>query len=194
MPRFALKFPYFIIMICPVVALIETFTVMQMPVDLFPPIDMPLVVAATFYNGMPPQQIESDITNTFERFFTLRSNIDPVVLGTHASTRPVCLVTLEGQGLNETHLKDLAQFQVRNQISSVQGASVPQLATLLGMIPMALGLEAGSEQYAPLARAIIGGLAVPVVVTMFLVPAVDLIIHGQREGHSGNVAVAEGRA
>jgi multidrug efflux pump subunit AcrB len=32
----------------------------------------------------------------------------------------------EGQGLNETHLKDLAQFQVRNQISNVQGASVPQ--------------------------------------------------------------------
>src|SRR4029077_19441530 len=32
------------------------------------------------------------------------------------------------------------------------------LATLLGMIPMALGLEAGSEQYAPLARAIIGGV------------------------------------
>ena len=32
------------------------------------------------------------------------------------------------------------------------------LATLLGMIPMALGLETGSEQYAPLARAVIGGL------------------------------------
>jgi hypothetical protein len=32
----------------------------------------------------------------------------------------------EGQGLNETSLKDLAQFQVRNQISNVQGASVPQ--------------------------------------------------------------------
>jgi multidrug efflux pump subunit AcrB len=65
------------------------------------------------------------------------------------------------------------------------------LATLLGMIPMALGLEAGSEQYAPLARAIIGGLAVSVVVTMFLVPAVYLIIHGRRER---NIAVAEGRA
>jgi multidrug efflux pump subunit AcrB len=51
------------------------------------------------------------------------------------------------------------------------------LATLLGMIPMALGLEAGSEQYAPLARAIIGGLAVSVVATVFLVPAVYLIIH-----------------
>jgi multidrug efflux pump subunit AcrB len=55
------------------------------------------------------------------------------------------------------------------------------LATLLGMIPMALGLEAGSEQYAPLARAIIGGLGVSVVLTVFLVPAVYLIIHGRME-------------
>jgi multidrug efflux pump subunit AcrB len=55
------------------------------------------------------------------------------------------------------------------------------LATLLGMIPMALGLEAGSEQYAPLARAIIGGLALSVVVTVFLVPAVYLLIHGRYE-------------
>jgi multidrug efflux pump subunit AcrB len=55
------------------------------------------------------------------------------------------------------------------------------LATLLGMIPMALGMEAGSEQYAPLARAIIGGLGVSVVVTVFLVPAVYLIIHGREQ-------------
>jgi multidrug efflux pump subunit AcrB len=55
------------------------------------------------------------------------------------------------------------------------------LATLLGMIPMALGIEAGSEQYAPLARAVIGGLAVSVVVTVFLVPAVYLVIHGRHE-------------
>jgi multidrug efflux pump subunit AcrB len=55
------------------------------------------------------------------------------------------------------------------------------LATLLGMIPMALGLEAGSEQYAPLARAVIGGLAVSVVVTVFLVPAVYLVVHSRRE-------------
>jgi multidrug efflux pump subunit AcrB len=55
------------------------------------------------------------------------------------------------------------------------------LATLLGMIPMALGIEAGSEQYAPLARSIIGGLAVSVAVTVFLVPAVYLIVHGGKE-------------
>ena len=58
------------------------------------------------------------------------------------------------------------------------------LATLLGMIPMAFGIEAGSEQYAPLARAVIGGLAVSVVATVFLVPAVYLMIHGRREKQS----------
>src|SRR6202035_413972 len=173
MPRFALKYPYFIIMLCLMVMLVGVVTVLSMPVDLFPQIDMPVVVVATFYSGMPPQQIEADITNTFERFFTLAANVDhsesrsltgvslikiyfkpgtdanaalsnvsnlamadlrrlppgtlpPVVLGMDASTQPVCLVTLKGKGLNETSLKDLAQFQVRNQISNVQGASVPQ--------------------------------------------------------------------
>jgi multidrug efflux pump subunit AcrB len=55
------------------------------------------------------------------------------------------------------------------------------LATLLGMIPLALGLDAGSEQYAPLARAIIGGLLVSVVVTVFLVPAVYMVVYGRRD-------------
>src|SRR5207244_10977108 len=55
------------------------------------------------------------------------------------------------------------------------------LATLLGLIPMALGTEAGSEQYAPLARAIIGGLLVSVVVTVYLVPAAYLIVHRKQE-------------
>jgi multidrug efflux pump subunit AcrB len=173
MPKFALRYPFFIIMLCLVVLLVGVVNILNMPVDLFPKIDMPVVVVATFYNGMPPQQIEADITDTFERFFTLGANIDhtesrsltgvslikiyfkagtdpnaalsnianlamadlrrlppgtlpPVVLGMDASSQPVCLVTLEGQGLNETKLKDLAQFQVRNQISNVQGASVPQ--------------------------------------------------------------------
>ena len=48
MPKFALKYPYFIIMLCLVVALVGTFTIFSMPVDLFPQIDMPVVVVATF--------------------------------------------------------------------------------------------------------------------------------------------------
>jgi len=61
------------------------------------------------------------------------------------------------------------------------------LATLLGLLPMALGVEAGSEQYAPLARAVIGGLGVSVVVTIFLVPAVYLVIHGRTRARAAEV-------
>jgi multidrug efflux pump subunit AcrB len=60
------------------------------------------------------------------------------------------------------------------------------LATALGLIPMALGLEAGSEQYAPLARAILGGLTVSGIVTVFLVPTVYYLIHRNREHGSEN--------
>src|SRR6185437_16052138 len=51
------------------------------------------------------------------------------------------------------------------------------LATIIGLIPMALKLGTGSEAYAPLARAIIGGLIVSVVVTVYLVPAAYLWAH-----------------
>jgi len=159
-------------MLCLVMGVVGIATIAQMPVDLFPKINMPVVVVATFYAGMPPKQIEADITDTFERFFTYGNNIDhiesrsmtgvslikvyfrpgtdpnaalsniatlamadlrrlppgtlpPVVLGMTASSEPVCLVTLKGKGLNETDLKDLGQFAVRDQIANVPGASVP---------------------------------------------------------------------
>ncbi len=173
MSRFAIKYPYFIIMVCLIVAVVGVTTVTRMPVDLFPNINIPVVVVATFYNGMPPEEIEANITNPFERFFTLGSGIDhivsrsltgvslikvyfqpgtnadaavsqisnlamaqlrrlppgtlpPVVLKMDASSLPVCLITLEGKGLNETELHDLGQFSVRNQVANVPGASIPQ--------------------------------------------------------------------
>ena len=58
------------------------------------------------------------------------------------------------------------------------------LATLIGLLPMAIKLEAGSEAYAPLARAIIGGLAVSVVLTVFIVPAAYYIVYRQREARA----------
>lgn len=54
-------------------------------------------------------------------------------------------------------------------------------ATFLGLIPLALALEAGSEQYAPLARAIIGGLMFSFVVTLFLVPSAYYLMHRKEE-------------
>jgi hydrophobic/amphiphilic exporter-1 (mainly G- bacteria), HAE1 family len=173
MSRFAIRHPYFIVVVFLIVALLGTTTLVRMPVDLFPSINIPVVVVATFYSGMPPEQIETSITGRFERFFTLGSDIDhiesrslpgvslikiyfhpgsdpnaalsqisnlalanlrrlppgtlpPVVLKFDASSLPVCLITLKGEGLNETQLRDLGQYAVRNQVANVSGASVPQ--------------------------------------------------------------------
>jgi multidrug efflux pump subunit AcrB len=64
------------------------------------------------------------------------------------------------------------------------------LATIVGLLPMAFKLEAGSEAYAPLARVIIGGLIVSVVLTIFIVPAAYLLIYRRRE-EAANIAVAQ---
>jgi hydrophobic/amphiphilic exporter-1 (mainly G- bacteria), HAE1 family len=173
MSGFSIRNPFFIMVCCLIVAIVGTVTLVRMPVDLFPPINIPVVVVATFYSGMPPQQVETSITNPFERFFTLASGVDhiesrslpgvsliriyfqagsnadadlstisnlamadlrrlppgtlpPVVLKFDASSLPVCLITLKGEGLNETELHDLGQYNVRNQIANVPGSSVPQ--------------------------------------------------------------------
>ncbi len=76
MSRFSIRNPYFIIVVCLVITLIGITSLARMPVDLFPSINMPEVVVATFYSGMPPEDVETDITNPLERFFTLASGID----------------------------------------------------------------------------------------------------------------------
>ena len=151
MSRFALRYPYLIVVLCLIVCVVGVTTLVRMPVDLFPPIRIPVVVVATFFSGMPPEQIETDITGRFERFFTLASGIDhmesrslpgvslikiyfqpgfnadsavtsianlsmanlrklppgtlpPVVLKFDASSLPVCLITLKGEGVQGMYL------------------------------------------------------------------------------------------
>jgi HAE1 family hydrophobic/amphiphilic exporter-1 len=173
MTRFALRYPYLIVVACLLTVVVGVTSLVRMPVDLFPRIDIPVVVVATFFSGMPPEQIENNITGRFERFFTLASGIDhiesrslagvslikiyfqpgqnadtavstianlasanlrrlppgtlpPVVLKFDASSLPVCLITLKGDNLSETQLRDTGQYAVRNQVAGVAGASVPQ--------------------------------------------------------------------
>jgi multidrug efflux pump subunit AcrB len=65
------------------------------------------------------------------------------------------------------------------------------LATIIGMIPMALRLGAGAEQYTPMARAIIGGLTSSVLLTIFIVPAAYLLVYGKRGAKNGAIAKPE---
>ena len=52
------------------------------------------------------------------------------------------------------------------------------LAMIIGMVPMSLGLGEGGEQNAPLGRAVIGGLLLATVATLFFVPVIFAFIHG----------------
>jgi len=54
------------------------------------------------------------------------------------------------------------------------------LAMIIGMVPMALGAGEGGEQNAPLGRAVIGGLSLATVATLFFVPTVFSVLHGRR--------------
>ena len=76
MSRFAIRHPYLIIVACLMVCVVGVTSVVRMPVDLFPPINIPVVVVATFFSGMPPEQVENDITGRFERFFTLAAGLE----------------------------------------------------------------------------------------------------------------------
>ena len=78
MSRFAIRNPYFIVVICLIIAVVGVTSLVRMPVDMFPAMNIPVVVVATFYSGMPPEQIETDITSRFERFFTLGSGIEHI--------------------------------------------------------------------------------------------------------------------
>jgi multidrug efflux pump subunit AcrB len=51
------------------------------------------------------------------------------------------------------------------------------LAMIIGMVPMALGLGEGGEQNAPLGRAVIGGLVLATIATLFFVPVVFSVLH-----------------
>ncbi|HEX3702871.1 MAG TPA: efflux RND transporter permease subunit [Vicinamibacterales bacterium] len=59
------------------------------------------------------------------------------------------------------------------------------LAMIIGMVPMALGLGEGGEQNAPLGRAVIGGLMLATVATLFFVPSVFAFLHGHKAGPKG---------
>jgi len=51
------------------------------------------------------------------------------------------------------------------------------LAMIIGMLPLSFGLGEGGEQNAPLGRAVIGGLVLATLATLFFVPVVFSMLH-----------------
>jgi len=61
------------------------------------------------------------------------------------------------------------------------------LAMMAGMMPMALGLGEGGQQTAPLARAVVGGLAVATLATLLVLPSVFAIVQARAHRRSASV-------
>ncbi len=172
MPGFSIRNPYFVVVCALILVVVGATAISRMPVDMFPVMDMTVVVVTTFYPGMPPEQVEQDITERQERFFTLAPGIEhiesrslpgvavikmffqpgtnadaaistmanlaaaeqrrlppgtlpPIVVRFDASSLPVCLVALKGEGITEAQLRDIGHYKVRTQIAKIPGAAVP---------------------------------------------------------------------
>ncbi len=171
MAGFSIRNPYFIVVCALLVVVLGVSFLVRMPVDMFPTMDITVVVTATFFPGMPPEQVENDITSRQERFFTLAPGIDhiesrslpgvsiikiyfqpgtnpdtavstmanlaaaeqrrlpvgtlpPIVLRFDASSLPVCLIALKGEGMTDAELRDIGHYKVRTQVALPSAAPI----------------------------------------------------------------------
>jgi multidrug efflux pump subunit AcrB len=82
--------------------------------------------------------------------------------------------------LRERDGLDLIEATVRAGRTRLRPILMTTIATIVGLVPMALGIGEGSETNLPLARAVIGGLTVSTFFTLFLVPALYSLLDRYR--------------
>ncbi len=92
-----------------------------------------------------------------------------------ATANSILVVSFAREGLARG--LDAAAAALESGVTRLRPVLMTALAMIVGMVPMALALGEGSEQDAPLGRAVIGGLAVATVATLFFVPVVFSVLH-----------------
>jgi multidrug efflux pump subunit AcrB len=93
-----------------------------------------------------------------------------------AVANAILLATFAEQGRREGRAaRDAAVEGAKHRLRPILMTSCAMIA---GMVPMAVGLGEGGEQTAPLARAVIGGLAVATFATLFVLPSVFVVVQG----------------
>ncbi|MGC1423989.1 MAG: efflux RND transporter permease subunit [Terracidiphilus sp.] len=94
-----------------------------------------------------------------------------------ATSNSILVVSFAREQLEEL-VGDARQAALNAGYVRLRPVLMTALAMILGMMPMALGLGEGGEQNAPLGRAVIGGLLLATVATLFFVPAFFSVVHG----------------
>ena len=171
--RLALRRPYTFAVFALLILIVGAFSILSMPTDIFPNIDIPVVTVVWNYGGLSAQEMSNRIVSNSERvmttsvndiehiesqslsgvaiikvFFQPHVNIGsavaqisasnqvvlrqlppgatpPFIIQYNASSVPVLMLGLSGQGLNEQQLNDVATNNIRNQLATIEGAQAP---------------------------------------------------------------------
>jgi HAE1 family hydrophobic/amphiphilic exporter-1 len=118
------------------------------------------------------------VTNTS---FSMQAYIGVIMLAGIVVSNAILLVDY----INTLRRRDKMEIRAAVELAGrtrLRPILMTSIATLLGLVPMALGLGDGGELQAPLARVVIGGLLASTMVTLVLVPAVYTLFE---EGFSG---------
>jgi multidrug efflux pump subunit AcrB len=103
-----------------------------------------------------------------------------------ATANSILLVSFAREGL-ETGL-DASTAAMEAGFTRFRPVLMTALAMIIGMVPMALAMGEGGEQNAPLGRAVIGGLAVATIATLFFVPTVFSVLHRNRGSQTSAIS------
>jgi hypothetical protein len=107
-----------------------------------------------------------------------------------AGANAILLVTFA-----ERHRREVGANAATAAVAGARGRLRPILMTscamVAGMVPMALGLNEGGEQAAPLGRAVIGGLVAATIATLFVLPTVFAIVQTGAHRESSSIDPAD---
>src|SRR6204780_2630381 len=101
-----------------------------------------------------------------------------------ATANSILLVSFAREGISQG--LDAATAALQSGVTRFRPVLMTALAMIIGMVPMALALGEGGEQNAPLGRAVIGGLAVATLATLFFVPTVFAFMHRKHHDEAGS--------
>jgi CzcA family heavy metal efflux pump len=171
--RLALRRPYTFVVFALLILILGVFSIVSMPTDIFPNIDIPVVTVVWNFNGLSAQEMANRIVTNSERgmtttvndiehiesqslngiglikvFFQPHVNIGeavsqitaicqvqlrslppgstpPFIIQYNASSVPILMLGVSGEGMNEQQLNDVATNNVRTQLATIEGAQTP---------------------------------------------------------------------
>lgn len=113
-----------------------------------------------------------------ETTLNVQSYIGCIMLGGIVVNNAILLVDQSGRLLQEgVSVRAAVTEAGRRRLRPIM---MTTLTTILGLLPLALGIVEGADAQAPLARAVVGGLAASTLITLVLIPVVYALFHSDR--------------